>query len=55
MRDMLEYADTLEKPPEEEGLESRESILRRTASATVITDDNMVPEWRKVLRFHEAY
>ena len=55
MADMLDYADTLSRPPEDEGLESRESVLRRTQSALVITDDNMVPEWREVLRFHEAF
>ena len=55
MAEMLDYADTLSRPPQDEGLESRESVLRRTESALVITDDNMVPEWRQVLRFHEAY
>jgi spermidine synthase len=55
MADMLDYADTLSQPPDEEGLESRESVLRRTQSALVITDDNMIPEWRQVFRFHEAY
>jgi spermidine synthase len=54
MDEMLDYGDTLTRTPEEEGLESRESILRRTQSALVITDDNMIPEWRKVLRFHDA-
>jgi spermidine synthase len=55
MSDMLDYGDTLSRPPEDEGLESRESILARTQSALVITDDNMVTEWRQVLRFHEAF
>jgi hypothetical protein len=53
--EMLEYGDTLTRPPEDEGLESRESVLRRTQSALLITDDNMIPEWKEVLRFHEAY
>ena len=55
MTDMIDYADTLSRPPEDEGLESRESILRRTQSAQVITDDNMVTEWAQVFRFHEAF
>jgi hypothetical protein len=50
MDDMMAYPDTLSAPPEEEGLESRESMLERTKSAMVITDDNMVPEWRKIFR-----
>ncbi len=54
MDEMMEYGDTLTKPPDTEGLESRESVLRGVEGALVITDDNMVPEWRKVLRFHEA-
>ena len=36
-----------------EGLESRDSVLARTAAATVVTDDNMVAEWREVLRFQD--
>lgn len=55
MTEMLDYGDTLSRPPEEEGLESRESVLRRTQTARVITDDNMVPEWKEVFRFHEAF
>lgn len=50
----LAYADTIHEPPIDRGLESRESVLARTQAALVITDDNMVPEWRKVLRFQEA-
>lgn len=46
----MAYVDTLGAPPEEEGLESRESMLERTRSALVITDDNMSPEWRKIFR-----
>jgi spermidine synthase len=53
MDDLMAYADTISAPPEEEGLESRDNILRRTQGALVITDDNMIPEWRTVLRFHE--
>jgi spermidine synthase len=32
-------------------VESRESVLARTAQARIITDDNMVPEWRQPLRY----
>jgi spermidine synthase len=55
LEDMVNYADTLHESPTDEGLESRESVLSRAnaAGARVITDDNMVPEWRKVLRFQE--
>jgi spermidine synthase len=37
--------------PREWGLESRESILARTEDAKIVTDDNMVIEFRKPLRF----
>ena len=33
------------------GMESRASIVRRTAGATIVTDDNMVAEFRQPLRF----
>jgi hypothetical protein len=55
MAEMGDYADTIHRPPQAEGLETRESMLNRTQSALLITDDNMVPEWRQVLRFHEAF
>jgi spermidine synthase len=53
--DLVSYADTIDQPPNDEGLEKRESVLARSiaAGARVITDDNMVPEWRKVLRFQD--
>jgi spermidine synthase len=51
--DLLKYPDTILLPPESEGLESRESVLSRTQAATVITDDNMAAEWRKVLRLQD--
>jgi hypothetical protein len=35
------------------GMETRASILARTESAKLITDDNMVPEFRQPLRFPE--
>lgn len=56
LADTIAYADTINEPPHDEGLEKRESVLARAiaAGALVITDDNMVPEWRKVLRFQDA-
>jgi spermidine synthase len=54
--ELMEYPDTINaKPPIESGLESRASVLARTESAMVITDDNMVPEWRQVIRFPELH
>jgi spermidine synthase len=47
------YADTIDEPPTAEGLESRDKVLARTARASVVTDDNMLCEWRKVLRFQD--
>lgn len=51
--ELVDYADSIHESPREDGLESRESVLATTtaAGALVITDDNMLPEWRKVLRF----
>lgn len=52
--DLAAYADTLDAPPQDHGLEKRESLLARLpAEAKVVTDDNMVPEWRQVIRFPE--
>jgi spermidine synthase len=51
--ELVDYADTINGEPTDEGLESRASVALRTASAVVVTDDNMVPEWREVLRFQE--
>ncbi len=53
--DLLSYADTLQAEPEDSGLESRARLLARPeiSAARVVTDDNMVPEWREVLRFQE--
>lgn len=53
--DEVEYADTIHKPPTDDSLETRESVLKRAdaAGAKIITDDNMVPEWRQVLRFQD--
>lgn len=51
--ELVKYADTIDGPPDSEGLEARESVLARTQLATVITDDNMAAEWRKVLRLQD--
>ena len=48
--ELLEYTDSIQKPPTREGLESKESMLGRFDGAQVITDDNMVPEWRDPLK-----
>ena len=55
LEDMLQYADSVREPPRDDGLEDRESLLANanTAGAKVVTDDNMVPEWRQVLRFQD--
>jgi spermidine synthase len=51
-RDRLDYilkkADTLPgETYDSEEMETRENILRRTAGRPIITDDNMVTEWRQ--------
>lgn len=53
--ELLAYADTLRGDPEDHGLESRDRLLARPEiqAARVVTDDNMVPEWREVLRFQD--
>ncbi len=53
--ELVDYADTVNRPPTDDSLETRESFLARAdaAGALVITDDNMVPEWRQVLRFQD--
>jgi hypothetical protein len=55
VEDLINYADSVNEPPREDGLEKRETVLASAIAngALVITDDNMVPEWRKVLRFQE--
>jgi spermidine synthase len=55
LEETVAYADTIDAPPTNEGLESRDGVLARTAAAAakVVTDDNMVCEWRKVLRFQD--
>jgi spermidine synthase len=50
MDELLELTDSIkEQPPSREGLETRESMLARFTAARVITDDNMVPEWKDPL------
>lgn len=55
MADSLAYPDSINEPPKDDGLEARASVLARAdaAGGRVITDDNMVPEWRQVLRFQD--
>ena len=49
--ELLELVDSVtEQPPSREGLETRDSMLARFgAAARVITDDNMIPEWKDPL------
>ena len=51
--ELVAYADLINGPPTDEGLESRDKILARTAMARLVTDDNMAPEWKQALRFPE--
>jgi len=51
--ELYAYADTIHAEPVSHGLESRDRILARTQAARIVTDDNMVPEWREVFRFQE--
>jgi spermidine synthase len=53
--EMLAYPESVNEVPRDDGLEKRESVLARAdaAGARIITDDNMVPEWRKVIRFQD--
>jgi spermidine synthase len=43
---LLALPSSLAEPPTRYGLEGRESLLRGVADARVITDDNMISEWR---------
>jgi spermidine synthase len=51
--ELVTYADSIQGAPSDQGLESRASVMARTLEARVVTDDNMVPEWREVLRFQD--
>jgi spermidine synthase len=42
-------SQTIRGAPTPRGLESRESVLRRIPASAVITDDNMLPEWRTLI------
>ena len=47
LNDLLSYADTLPGDTYvSEGMETRENILHRTAGMPLVTDDNMIVEWR---------
>ena len=49
------FPNSVNEPPTDEGLEAGPSILARAdaVGAKIITDDNMVPEWRQVIRFQD--
>jgi spermidine synthase len=53
--DLVSYTDSINEPARDDGLESREGVLARATAAggRIVTDDNMAPEWRQVLRFQE--
>jgi spermidine synthase len=54
MDELVDMPDTMRLAPVQGwGMESRASILARTDAAKIITDDNMVPEFRQPLRFPE--
>jgi spermidine synthase len=44
---LLAFADSIDEPPRDYGIESRESLASRMSDGTVITDDNMACEWRE--------
>lgn len=44
-------SQTIRSSPTARGLESRESVLRRIPSSAVVTDDNMLPEWRTLILY----
>jgi spermidine synthase len=44
---LVDLADSVNRPPQDYGLESRDSLLTRMNDGTVITDDNMACEWRE--------
>jgi spermidine synthase len=46
LQELLDYVGTVDAPPTREGLEEKESLLSHFQTARVITDDNMVPEWK---------
>jgi spermidine synthase len=42
---LVDLADSVRRPPENYGLEDRESLTKTMADGTIITDDNMACEW----------
>ncbi len=40
------FVDTIERPPDEQGMETSESLNARLRPRLIITDDNMGWEWR---------
>jgi spermidine synthase len=46
---LVAFASTANEPPRFLGLETREAMLKHLALASVVTDDNMLPEWRTLL------
>jgi hypothetical protein len=51
LSEFLENADTLPgNSYVDDGMETRENILRRTSGKQIVTDDNMATEWRQVIR-----
>jgi spermidine synthase len=44
---LMEFADSIDQPPRNYGIESRESLASHVSDGTVITDDNMACEWRE--------
>lgn len=47
-------ANTIDEPPSARGLESRESVLERIPQSRVVTDDNMLTEWRTLILYSPA-
>ena len=46
---LMAFAASADHPPRFYGLESRDHMLGRLTQASVVTDDNMLPEWRTLL------
>ena len=46
---LLSLPESIGAAPTLAGLETRESMLARLTKASVVTDDNMLPEWRALL------
>jgi spermidine synthase len=44
---LVAFADTIHGPPDHYALESRENLVARMSDGSIITDDNMVCEWRE--------